>query len=205
MGLKANLDTRAYRCCGVLNVPTDSEYNIDSLLGAFVQYCIDTNYIIDWYCIKHDDEKTLHIHFIIVSSQQKRLLTYMNDIARGLSFKDNKCIEIDKVKDLNTSIRYLVHMGFEGKKQYSIHDIHSNISFEMLCEHINNSVSREKLNVKELFIVCLKYPNKADLMFVLGLDLFHKYRIEINTLYDNHGYLDAKYSYLLNDVNDLPF
>lgn len=183
----ADLCRYVHYALGVINFDIMTIDDKSELLFAFNDFCEGYNKISKYYFILHDDTDVVHIHFIFYSVSQVQLMTYFNKLRKHFVPKytrDEFGINIEKCEDFNAHLRYLVHQDNkstqEGKKQYSIEDIISNDSVEMIDNFIHS-----KKGVIDAFYLrdcVLDYPDEFDLMVKLGLSVYHKYYKEIDLL-----------------------
>lgn len=204
--MPSKLDRKVSRVCGVLNLSKDSTYDeMVSFREKFIVGMENYDYCLNYFVILHDDSDTLHLHYIVLLQKPRRVINTLNDIAQIMGIEQNQ-VSIDVLSNLNAQLRYFVHLN-EDKKQYPVTDIKSNLSLPQVSELINNTSQAVPLSSIQLITYVLLYPHEADLMVVLGLDTYHKYRSEIKMLYEQSMYLNMKYKYLLNENNamNLPF
>lgn len=200
------LDKKVSKVCGVLNLSKESTYeDLSSLLELFIVGMENCNYVSHYFAIIHDDSDVIHIHYAILMDSQKRILTMINKLCEICNLEPNQ-VSIEHLKNLNAILRYFLHMN-EDKKKYKISDIKSDMSTDEIASYVNSDSDAQSLTSKQLITSVLLYPNECDLMCILGLQTFHKYRNEIRTLYDHHAYVQSHYGYLLDEQNsnNLPF
>lgn len=201
MSRRDSLGTRTTRICGTIYFPSD--FTQTDMISICDKLMHSLDFVIDYYFILHDDAEFLHVHYIILSSQVKRLQTYLNNINCILNF-DEKLISVETLKNLNMYLRYFMHLDeSDNVKRYLVTEIHSNKSVDEINYLLDNDT--EELTAIQLIISVIKYPRSHDLMVHLGLHRFHKYRYEIRELQDNYMTISNQYKHLIDNTNDLPF
>lgn len=205
---KINMDSRVIACCGSINFKDKTHSDLPNILKEFVGKVTSCLFVENYYCISHDDTDTPHIHYVLELNAQKRLKTLLNDFEK-LGY-NRGAVNIDKLGFLNSSLKYFLHQTDDsikdGKKQYSIDNIVSNMPYEYLENCICSD--DDTLNVDRLIAICLECEgNKVMIMRKLGLKLYHKFRCEINDVL-NYEYTlrlarDKERERRRND--DLPF
>lgn len=183
----ADLYRYVHYACGILDFDTKTIEDKSELLYAVNDFCEGYNKISKYYFILHDDADVIHIHFIFYSVSQVQLMTYFNKLRKHLVPKYTRNeygISIEKCEDFNAYLKYIVHQDAksikESKKQYSIEDIISNDSVELIDNYIHSK--RGVIDAYYLRDCILDYPDDFDLMVKLGLSVFHKYWKEIDML-----------------------
>ena len=137
-------------------------------------------------CILHDrdtDEynhvKINHYHIVLTLSSSIRIGTIINsllDIFNGL--RENM-ISIDKCTSVSAQTRYLIHLDDYDKFQYDESDIVTNNSSQV--RYYLKEIT--KINdVNDLIAVVEQYKNLRELIRVLGIENYKKYRFVIKDL-----------------------
>ena len=137
-------------------------------------------------CIKHDmdvDEydhvKTPHYHVVITFNGSYRIGTVINtliEVFRGLN--ENQ-ITIEKCSSISAQTRYLIHLDDYDKYQYDDKDILTN-NRGQVDYYLKEIV---KINdVNDLIAIVREYRNLVELIRVIGVDNYKKYRFVISDL-----------------------
>lgn len=187
----ANLQSFVYYASGVINydekLKDDESKSI--LIQHLMQFVDNYNRIGNYYFIVHDDTDILHIHFAFVLSSQTRLETIFNKLADVIVYKykdtrDTFGINIEKCSNLNAYLRYMLHIDEasikQNKKKFDIENIITNDS----VNSIEGIINSKKGNIDAYYLrnAVLDSSSDFDLMVKLGLQVYHKYRYEIDLL-----------------------
>lgn len=138
--------------------------------------------------IKHDRDisddghlKTPHYHLVLVFSGVLRIgsvIKKLMDIFVGLNEKQ---ISIDKCSSVSAQVRYLIHLDEidENKVRYDSVDIETNNrgQVEYYLKEIHKIV-----DVNDLIAIVREYRNLAELIRVIGIENYKKYRLVIRDL-----------------------
>ena len=140
-------------------------------------------------CILHDrdtDEynhvKIRHYHVVLTLSSSIRigtLINYLLDIFNGL--RENM-ISIDKCSSVSAQTRYLIHLDDCDKFQYDESDIVTNNKSQV--EYYLKEITRIN-DVNDLIAIVEQYRNLRELIRVLGIDNYKRYRLVIKDLREN--------------------
>ena len=202
------LESRVVAICGSINFIEYNHTDLPSLIRELESKLKCCSWVENYYLISHYETDTPHIHYAIEFTGNKRLKTALNDFER-LGYR-RESVNIDKLGFLSATLRYFLHLDEEsikeGKQQYQVLDIVSSMPYEYISDMI--SLEDDKLNVEKLIQICIDCGgNKIQIMRRLGLDLFHKWRYEINEILNYDTSLrfarDKERERRIND--DLPF
>lgn len=194
----ANLNSFVHYACGVVNYDIKKKEDKEELLKSFIGFIESYQKITDYYIICHDETEIIHIHFIFYSVSQVQLVTYFNKMRDWFVFKkketrDEKGIQIEKCESINAHLKYVVHQDKksieENKKRYELDDIISNVDVEIMDTIINSR--KGVIDAYYLRDCVLDSKNDFELMVKLGLNVYHRYSREIQTLKEERIYLKA--------------
>lgn len=144
--------------------------------------------------IKHDKDlledgslKKEHYHIVISFTNYR----WRNAIATELGITENY---IEKIRNLENSLKYLIHYNNLSKYQYSIEDVQGTLR-QKLENYINSQDKTESEKVLELIEYIEKQPNFLKLStfirFVCDSNLYDIYRRSATTfirLIEEHNY-----------------
>lgn len=181
---KDKLNQRSNKFSLVLN---DNELNLfkssDHIVHKLLIEGLDICYIA---CIMHDNDcddfgnlKTKHYHLIIVFVGNYRIGTIINLLV-GMFHCNNNQISIEKCNNIASQVQYLIHLNDIDKYQYNKFDIVTN------DKELTENYLKQLTNIKdsqELIRLCRVYKNPLDLLNVIGIDNYKKYRIVIQDIY----------------------
>lgn len=182
--MKVPLTTQTKYVNAVISLKDCKNFNV--LLGDLKQWCIDN---CDMYSfILHDKDilqdgkpKTPHIHICaLMKTNRKRLSTILGDISSYIGVS-SLAVSIEKMNDVNGSIRYLIHKDNKEKFQYNVTDVTSNLSQEELNIYMTSEsgqIGTEKLI--ETIISC--NFDRVEILRVIGLSYYHLYRNVISDI-----------------------
>lgn len=176
-----SLNTRAINFDIVLNIPTncdkDLTHSICEVLTPFTEFVA---------VIKHDKDtnekgelKTLHYHIVCTMQYQKKVSTIINTFSVFLQVPTN-CLSVSPCLNVKKSVRYLIHLDDFDKYKYLPFDICSSDIDKVndyLLDKVNNYIDFETL-----LLVVKQYNNKIDIMRIIGLDNYKKYRNVIDDI-----------------------
>lgn len=200
-----SLATRCNRHCGTITIYEDKGQSVERTRSMLLSFVNNTDSILHYYFILHDDTEKRHFHFIFIFATTIRLGTTLNKLSTFLNF-DTTQIGIEKLTNLNAYLRYFLHLEEDlEKKRYDITEIISDENLTRLQDYIDTD--DEVISATRLISLVLTYANEVDIMNYLGLTTYHKYRYEIKLLYENMSYLAYHYKHLIPEkkMNDLPF
>lgn len=151
----------------------------DDLIGFFASLSCH------YWIILHDKDfdengevKTPHFHVVSRFSCQFRKSTLINKISKYLNIPSN-VVSVAKCQVLTKSIRYLTHLDFKNKYQYDLKDIKSNDYSTLICSY---TFSKEDLTAGDLIVVCQLRLSVSQLLQIIGLRNYSRYRNVINDL-----------------------
>ena len=136
-----------------------------------------------YYYILHqpdDEEKKEHYHFVIESDSKHRfcIRSLLTD-----TFKENL---FQKIKSVNSYLRYMTHIDYSMKQHYSEEEIVSNIDTMSIYEKIEeanpNTLSREERKKYDFYSVI----NSIEMFEFSTISQVIQYCIENNITYDLH-------------------
>ena len=206
------LDKWSKRCvqwCGSINL---KQYTIDDVPELKKRLCKcfdDSQRIESYFFIFHTETDTLHFHYVVQCYGAIRGKTLVNEL-HSYGFTESEFgINFDCLSSLGAMLKYFLHLdGYdeEGeKKRYELEDIVSNYPIEVVENYI--VLDDDTLNVDRLIQICLECGNIIAVMKRLGLNVYHKYRDEIKTIFNYEGHLrfarDMERKRKMND--SLPF
>lgn len=136
--------------------------------------------------MKHDKDvsddghlKTLHYHVVIVLSRSCRIGTFINVLLKEFTGLNENQISIEKCNSVSMQVRYLIHLDDFDKWQYDEKDIVS--SNEGQVSYYLHEVHKI-VDINDLISVVKEYKSLAEIMRVLGIDNYKKYRMIIKDL-----------------------
>lgn len=181
--IKKKVDKRYTAFVGSINYRDYKHSDLPMLLEKLVNLFESIEWIENYYCISHDETDKPHIHYVIELSVQKRRKTMLNDFERWGFDRDS--VNCKPLGYLHSSLRYFLHIDEksveEGKKQYTIDCIVSNMSQFYITTVINDE--DDEVTTDKLINLCLDCDgNKVNIMRSLGLKTYHKYRSEISDI-----------------------
>lgn len=180
----------------IINIPNDFEdkFNID-----FDIYCFDLLKELDISFIatilhdldKRDDGylKTKHLHVVLILKKRISKVKLLDIVSNKLYF-DKNCISLDICNNFNSSVRYLVHKDNPDKFQYFEGNILSN-NIERVNSILNNP-NIDYLDFTTLYQLCLNCPDITDIMSIIGLQNYKKYRSCIMDIRENISYCKTR-------------
>lgn len=192
----ADLSRFVHYACGFVDFENATKEDIPNLLGDFVNWCESYNKITKYYLVAHDDTNIIHIHFCLYSVSQVQLMTYLNKMRNYFVDKKKHCrsvegISIEKCENINAMLLYFLHQDKKsiasGKKQYSLDDFVSNEELENIDTLIHSK--KGVIDAYYLRDAVLDNINDFELMAFLGLNIFHRYRYEIEIIKENRSLL----------------
>lgn len=202
------LESRVVACCGSVNFIDMPKNLLPSLVENMENKFKGCNWIENYYLIGHNETDTLHIHYILELSGQKRLKTLLNDFEK-FGYHRN-AVNIDKLGFLSAHLRYFLHLDEESikenKKIYHIEDIVSSMPYEYISDMI--SLEDDKMTTERLIQICVDSGgNLISIMKRLGLEKFHKWRNEINVIlnYDTQLRYARDKERIRREGDNLPF
>lgn len=137
-------------------------------------------------CIKHDKDidnygnlKTMHYHLILLFVGNYRIKTIINLLIDLFHCNENQ-ISIEKCSNVASQVQYLIHLNDIDKYQYDRKDIVSN-NYDLLNNYLKTLSNINDVN--ELIKLCLIYKNPLELMRIIGIDNYKKYRVVISDIY----------------------
>lgn len=137
-------------------------------------------------CIKHEKDlsddghlKTPHYHIVLVFSGSYRVGTILKKIMDVFNGLNENQISIDKCSSVSAQTRYLIHLDDFDKYQYDSVDIETNNrgQVEYYLKEVHKIV-----DVNDLITVVREYRNLTELIRVLGIENYKKYRMVIKDL-----------------------
>lgn len=158
------------------------------------------------FLIAHDKDldgcSSNHLHILLTTKRRMRLLTMLNLFVRVFGYNEF-AISIDKCILLYGYIRYILHISgdVEGKHQYSIDDLLSNVSLDMIETYLDSEDDR--LDAERLIRICL--DNDFDLLRIMscvGIDAYKRYRYVIQDIISKEYQIRQTYK---SKTIDLPF
>lgn len=179
-----NLNERANQWGIIINPPTDCDtlsldYIYNQLKGG-------VNFIA---CICHDRDvkddgalKTLHYHVVITTSRLRKQ-TILNDLAEMLSIP-SECISIEKIRNINSAIRYLCHLDDSDKQQYAPFEVLTNDETYLT----NNLKNDQVINLDESNLIkIVKEANSySEILLKIGSLNFKQYLPIIKCLWSDY-------------------
>lgn len=137
-------------------------------------------------CIKHEKDlsddghkKIPHYHIVLVFSGSYRVGTILKKIMDVFNGLNENQISIDKCSSVSAQTRYLIHLDDFDKYQYDSVDIETNNrgQVEYYLKEVHKIV-----DVNDLITVVREYRNLTELIRVLGIENYKKYRMVIKDL-----------------------
>ena len=143
----------------------------------------------DWIfvaCVLHDKDfdverkcyKTQHYHVVITFGGSYRVGTILNLICDEFHCNENQ-VSIEKCNSVPMQVRYLVHLDDFDKHQYDFADIHSN-RMDIVDKYLHQV--KKIVDEQDLFSIMKEYPVLQDLIGIIGLDQYKKWRVVIQDL-----------------------
>lgn len=136
--------------------------------------------------IKHDMDKddygnfkTYHYHIVLVCSGSYRIGTMINRLMECIKGLNENQISIEKCNSVSAQTRYLIHLDDFDKYRYDDADIITN-NRDQLDYYLKEVHSINDVN--DLIALCQVYKNPIELMRVIGLDNYKRYRIIIKDI-----------------------
>lgn len=201
---KIRITDRVTSCCGIISCDLD---DVNDIKIRFWDVLDTYSRCQQFYYIVHDsDEDTpfKHIHFILCFKGQQSLQRVLNVISEGLNINVD-AIQLDKLNSLGGYLRYILHVDKESvklnKHQYSITDIVSNQVQEIIQSYIDSK--DEDISTDVLINLVIDTNYDYEIMDIIGIKLYHKYRYEIKVLRDEQGIL--RENRRIEHEKDLPF
>lgn len=126
----------------------------------------------------------IHYHIVMnAKDNKKRLSTHLNDISSFFGFRDNNGIEIDKYRNLESALQYLIHKNNPEKTQHDISEIITNFGNDELTTYITCETS--VISFDYIYSLCLSNKNIIGVIKALGLSNFQRYRATIWDIWNN--------------------
>lgn len=207
MSRNTSLDTQTYKHFVVIRK------NIEIPLNILLDF-LDENY--DQYAlIVHDkdyDKKTgivvpIHYHYVgNLKKKRVRLQTTLNDLCKYLKFKDSHGIEIDKYKNIENSLQYLIHKNNPEKFQYEFDKIkYKGWTKDELTTLITSDCVG--MNFDRVLSICQNYDSIIDVIREIGFTHYARYRSTIRDIHEFCLMIKRKEraQSLINDDKELPF
>lgn len=149
-----------------------------------------------YYAITHNKDftpdgelKRPHHHIVFTAHDKVRKSTLINKIAKALDLSP-QVITIEPIIDLNSSIRYLLHLDNPDKYLYPPFEIETNDRYglELSLAYMPNSLTPDSL----LAIVYTAKANKFQILKAIGMDNYIKYEKVIRVCIEEYFYQSNK-------------
>lgn len=127
--------------------------------------------------------KTPHYHVVIEFSCRYRIGSVINWISDLFHCNANQ-VSCEKCVCLSSQVRYLIHLDDFDKYHYDEFDIKSN-NKDLVHRYIKEV--RAIADVHDLYAIMEEYPKLAELIAVLGLEQYKKWRAVITDLRRERG------------------
>lgn len=180
-------EVQIYNACGIIslgkeNYPSFERKDINERFYNYFNEMLELGIISNFYFIYHNENvSNPHIHYGMNLCQKTRITAFCNKIAHFCNV-NTLAISIDKLVYLNGLLNYFIHDDEVDKFQYQIDDIITNQSKDVLYSYFEKI---EDTNRIDYYInLCLESKNKINIMRVIGLKEYHKYRYEINEIWE---------------------
>ena len=164
-----NLTERANQWGIIINPPSDNSLSLETIYN---QLKGGVNFIA---CICHDRDtkqdgtlKTLHYHVVITTSRLRKQ-TILNDLTEWLNLP-LECLSVEKIRNINSAIRYLCHLDDTDKQRYAPFEILTNDE-----EYLKNNLTNEQItNLDEstLIKLCKEASSYAEILLKIGSQQF---------------------------------
>lgn len=139
-------------------------------------------------CICHlkdlDDCANNHVHIFLAINRRMRLITMLNRLSKEFGYNPF-AISIDRCNLKYGYLRYILHIdgNVEGKHEYAITDMITNVSYELLSTYIDSE--DDKLTSERLKEIAMDCDfDKMKIMDRIGIDAYKKYRSCITDVCD---------------------
>lgn len=198
-----------YNVCGIISLgkekyPSFERKDINERFFQYFSYMLDCGLVNNFYFIFHDEIKdNPHIHYALNLPKQIRITTMCNKIAQNCSVP-TLSVTIDKMLNLVNMLVYFIHDTDVEKFQYQVSDIISNQNNDVVESYFEKV---EDTNRVDYYLnLCFELKNKIEIMKIIGIKEYHKYRYEIAELWDyaqmnRFEYLEKKRKYLILRFN----
>lgn len=188
--MSANLNKERWlnqRGCAFSIVLNDNELHLFKNARNIFQelMCSSTDYIFI-AVIEHDLDfdrdrnayKTKHYHVVITFGGCYRIGTVLNMLCDNFHCNENQ-VSIEKCNSVPSQVRYLVHLDDRDKHQYPFADIVSNRA-DLVDKYLHQI--RKIQDADDLYAVMREYPNLYDLISMIGVEQYKKWRVVIQDL-----------------------
>lgn len=182
-----SLDSQTRKFNLVVDVPNNM--TLEEVLTNVKTFSINNTE--EYYYIVHDKDindmgvkKTLHIHWLFITSERTRLktkLSEVNDYLFGGKDKTRSLITIEIWKDYEGAIQYLVHKNDEDKYQYKVSDIVTNEKETLI--QILEYTGNVNLSIDRIKYLCWTYNSLIDVLSNIGLVASRNYLNVIKTIW----------------------
>ena len=182
----------------------DKEIDFDLFLSKIVDFqkC-------SYWCICHDSDiteegelKRKHYHLIIYfhnkfKIRKSTLLNRLVDFYQS----EKELITLENGNSLNALIRYLTHVDYPLKFQYSKDLIKTN-DLRLLNKALRNELEEmENLSANELIDLCYDFPNRLDILKIIGLNNYVRYGRVIDMILNELILLEVEPPSSSKDIN----
>lgn len=149
-----------------------------------------------YYAITHNKDytpegelKRVHHHIVLIVHDKIRKSTLINKISKALDISP-QVITIEPIIDLNSSIRYLLHLDNPEKQLYPPFEIETNDRYglELSLAYMPNSLTPDTM----LAIVYTAKANKFQILKAIGMDNYVKYEKVIRVCVEEYYYQSNK-------------
>lgn len=179
----------------IINPPKDKN-QMDWLNNYMLSIKTELN-AYNYFAIIHDkdlndlgQEKTKHLHLILISKEKSSGLDILAMLCKVLNCKENQ-ISIDKVYNIRQDIRYLIHKDQPKKYQYTKEEIKTN-NRAYLWTCLEDEEEYQTFTIKDCEkAVMVDHYELIDLMKRYGLEAYRKNRIVMLDIIN--AYLNEKY------------
>lgn len=150
-----------------------------------------------WALIVHKEDKDpitgeiipIHYHYVgDCMRRYVRMSTILNEIAKALK-TDTNGIEVDKYKNLELSLQYLIHKNNPEKTQHELKDILFN---GWTLEELKTFITSDStgINFDRVLSVCKEFNSIVDVIREIGFSNFNRYRATIWDIFRELHQLD---------------
>ena len=183
----SKVDKLNQRGCAFSLVLNDNELHLfKNSQHVFRELMCDEKDVIYCAVIYHSNDydrersayKTPHFHVVLHMAHNYRCETMLNWVVDLFHCNANQ-VSIEKCNSLSMQTRYLIHLDDFDKYQYRELDIVTNRAD--LVERYLKEI-RKITDVNDVIAIMREYRNLAELMSVIGLENYRKYRCIIQDL-----------------------
>lgn len=193
---RLSVTDRVMTICGSINFRDYSVMDKVNIATKFLDLLDSYSACRDYYFIFHDETDTLHLHYILFFTKQQYVNNILNRFTEALGV-EVEAINYRKLLHRNAHLRYILHIDNqsikEGKKQYPIYDIYTNVNYNLIKCFLDSKDDNDRLDMLTLEAIVVQCEGNEIKVAEFLDSLYDRNYKRIQLILDNYSYVRDKF------------